>query len=311
MSITPTPFSRSEGPPSGEAFTPPPTEGNVKSHIPVIILAIVVVIGLGGLFLYTKGVSDRLVQVKSTLDNTLATQAQNLEKLGRRQEQADTRTNELQGTVSVTQNRLGMTQSELQKAHQIAADLAKQQQASQESAAQLASQVGQLQQEQVSTKGAVGSLSTDVTGVKSEVKSTKEDLAATKSQLQSVMGDLGVQSGLIAHTKSDLDELRARGERDYIEFDLRKSNKPKKVGAIQLELKKTDPKKLRYTLDLTVDDKNIEKKDKTVFEPVQFYQQGNRMPSEIVVNQVYKDRIVGYISMPKMKEQRVPMKTPS
>ena len=316
MSITPSPVPRPEGSPSGEraAYTPPAAEGNAKSHLPVIILAVVIVLGLGGLFLYAKSLSDRMDEVKSSLSSALASQGETLQRLSNRLEKADARTNDLQGTVAVTQNRLGTTQSELQKAHQAAADLAMQQKESKESAAQLASQLGQLQQEQVTTKGAVGSLSTDVTGVKGEVKSTREDLAATKSQLQSVIGDLGVQSGLIAHSRADLDELRQRGERDYVEFDLRKSNKAQRVGSVQVELKKTDPKKLRYTIGLTADDRTIEKKDKTVFEPVQFYQQGNRAPSELVVNQITKDRIVGYISTPKMKEQRsprAPMKSPS
>src|SRR5262249_13110145 len=100
-------------------------------------------------------------------------------------------------------------------------------------------------------------------------------------------------------------------ERDYIEFDVKKTNKSERVGNIQLELKKTDPKKLRYSVTLISDDKPLEKKDKTVAEPVQFYQQGNRIPSELVVNQIYKDRIVGYISTPKVKDQRTPMKSPS
>jgi chromosome segregation ATPase len=271
----------------------------------LIILAIVLVLGLAGLFLYSKSISDRLDGIKASLDDTLASQNRSLQVLNQRLEQANTRANNLEGEFSVTKNRLGMTQSELQKAHQIAAELAQQQK---ESAQQLASQIGQLEQEQTSTKGAVGSLSSDVTGVKGEVKSTKEELAATKSQLQSVIGDMGVQSDLIAHNKSELDELRLRGERDYVEFDLRKNNKMQRVGTIQIQLDKTDPKRQKYTVKLVVDDRTVEKKDKTVFEPVQFYQQGMRMPSEIVVNQIYKDRIVGYMSAPKVKEQRTPMK---
>jgi chromosome segregation ATPase len=275
------------------------------SQVPLIIIAVILVLGLAGLFLYSKGISDRLDAMKSSIDNTLAAQGQSLQTLAQRLEQANARTNSLEGDFSVTKNRLGMTQSELQKAHQIAAELAQQQK---ESTQQLTSQIGQLEQEQTSTKGAVGSLSTDVNGVKGEVKSTQQELAATKSQLQSVIGDMGVQSDLIAHNKSELDELRLRGERDYVEFDLRKNNKMQRVGSIQIQLDKTDPKKQKYTVKLVVDDRTVEKKDKTAFEPVQFYQQGMRLPSEIVVNQIYKDRIVGYMSSPKVKEQRTPMK---
>ena len=314
MSITPAPLPpRPEGAPPAEstsyrAVTP---SGTPPSNLPVIVLAIVMVLGFAGLGYYAKHLTDRLEEVKSTLDSTVASQGETLHRLSQRLEKSDTRANDLQGNLTVAQNRLGMTQTEIQKAHQTAADLARQQQESVEKAEKLSSQLGQLQQEQVSTKGAVGSLSTDVTGVKGEVQSTKQDLAATKSQLQRVVGDLGVQSDLIAHNRGEIDELRQRGERDYIEFDLRKDKKQQRVGPVQLELKNADPKKQRYTIALRVDDKAMEKKDRTVSEPVQFYQQGYRMPSEIVVNQIYKDRIVGYISTPKKKEDRAPMKAQS
>jgi len=96
--------------------------------------------------------------------------------------------------------------------------------------------------------------------------------------------------------------LKLRGERDYYEFDLRKTKQPQKYGAgVALQLKKTDVKRQKYTVNLLADDKTIEKKDKNTNEPVQFYQQGYRIPSEVVVNQISKDRIVGYISVPKQK----------
>ena len=110
----------------------------------------------------------------------------------------------------------------------------------------------------------------------------------------------------MATNRNELAELRLRGERDYFEFDLRKTKQPQKyTGGVALQLKKTDVKRQKYTVDLIADDRRIEKKDKNTNEPVQFYQQGQRVPAEIVVNQILKDRIVGYISMPKVKESRV------
>jgi hypothetical protein len=185
----------------------------------------------------------------------------------------------------------------------MADQLAKQQK---ESAENLTGQLGALQEAQASTSGTVGTLSTDVTGVKQEVSTTKQDLASTRSELQRVIGDLGIQSGLVAHNRDELSELKLRGERDYFEFDLRKTKQPQKyIGGVALQLKKTDTKRQKYTVDLISDDRKIEKKDKNTNEPVQFYQQGQRVPAEIVVNQIYKDRIVGYISMPKQREARV------
>ena len=281
----------------------------------MIALAVVSLGGLGGMFYYAQSLNTRLDQVNASLQSALSAQGETLEKLGGRLDQGDTRATELQGQVAQTQNRLGMTQSEIQKARQAAAELvARQQQQAQESAQQaqqLSSQLGQLQQEQVATKGNVGSLTTDVAGVKGEVKTTKDELAATRSELQRVIGDLGVQSDLVAHNRTELQELILRGEREYVEFDLRRSNRLQKIGNIRLELKRTDPKKQKYTVNLVVDDRTVEKKDKNVFEPVQFYQEGFRAPTEIVVNKIEKDRVVGYVSAPKKREDRAPMRSSS
>ncbi|MBI4460167.1 MAG: hypothetical protein HY648_08940, partial [Acidobacteria bacterium] len=239
MSITP---SLTPHDPSGKQGTPnsasPAT--TTLSRLPIIVLAAALVAGFGGIFYYASQLSSRLDQLKSGFETGLKTSSESqgaeLQKLARRLDQTEARTAELEGQFTVTRERLGMTQGELRRAQQIAAQLAQQQK---DAEAQLASQIGQLQQEQVATKGSVGSLSTDVTGVRAEVKSTKEDLEATRSELKRVVGDLGVQSDLVAHNRAELEDLRRLGTRDYVEFDLRKNKRAQRVGLIQLELKNT------------------------------------------------------------------------
>ncbi len=124
--------------------------------------------------------------------------------------------------------------------------------------------------------------------MKTEVASTKSELDKTISELKSVRGDLGVQSGLIATNSTELTALRALGDRNYTEFKILKSKQFQKVGSVQMQLKKADPKRNKYTIQLIADDKTVEKKDKTTNEPVQFYMSGARQPYEIVVNEVQK-----------------------
>src|SRR5262249_47702075 len=112
-------------------------------------------------------------------------------------------------------------------------------------------------------------------------------------------GDLGQQSGLIAKTREDLEYLKHRGDRNYYEFTLSKSKKPSPVGTVSLELKKADAKKGKYTLNVIADDRTIEKKDKNVSEPVQFYSGRDRQLFELVVFNIDKDRVTGYLSTPK------------
>jgi hypothetical protein len=147
-------------------------------------------------------------------------------------------------------------------------------------------------------------VSTEVSAVKSDLSSTKSELDKTIASLKSVSGDLGVQSGLIATNGKELQALKALGERNYFEFNLGKTKAPQKVGDIFLQLKKTDSKKNKYTVEITADDKRVEKKDKGVNEPVQFYTSKARQHYEIVVNEVKKDVIVGYLATPKVQTGR-------
>ncbi len=165
-----------------------------------------------------------------------------------------------------------------------------------EAEARLAAQ----QKEQIgAVSGEVAGVKTDVTGVKTDVASTKADLEATKAKLQSAIGDLGVQSGLIAHTQSDLEILKHKGDRNYYEFTLVKGARPQPVSTVSLQLKKSDAKRGKFTLNVTSDDKTIEKKDRNISEPIQFYTGRDRMLYELVVWSVDKNKATGYLSTPK------------
>ncbi len=138
----------------------------------------------------------------------------------------------------------------------------------------------------------------------SRLQKVSSDLDQTGQDLKRVVGDLGVMSGDVATNSKELAALRQVGERNYYEFDLSKSKEPQKVGDIRLILQKTDPKHNRYTMQVLADDKKLDKKDKTVNEPVQLYVAGSRQPYEIVVNQVKKNEVVGYLATPKLRTAR-------
>ncbi len=188
---------------------------------------------------------------------------------------------------------VGLTKKELATR---AAALQRQQQAA---SARLAAQAAEEKKDVSAVAGEVGNVKTDVGGVKTDVAATKASLEATIAKLQGTIGDLGVQSGLIANTRSDLEALKHRGDRQYYEFALRKGAKPQAFSTVALQLKKTDPKRGKYTLNVTADDKTIEKKDKNQSEPVQFYTGREHMLYELVVWSVDKNKITGYLSTPK------------
>lgn len=152
--------------------------------------------------------------------------------------------------------------------------------------------------------GKVGVVETEVGNVKTELTSTKSALDSTIADLKSVRGDMGVQSGLIATNSKELTALRELGERGYYEFTLSKNQPMVTLAGVNMKLRKADSKRNRFNLDLVADDKRVEKKDKSLNEPVQFYVGGARQPFEIVVNEISKDKIVGYLATPKVMTAR-------
>ena len=210
-------------------------------------------------------------------------------------DQANARIADLKSQMEITTQRVGLTQSELAQAKSRAEAIRKEQQTSDQ---KLTAQIGQVQKE---NEEKIGAVATEVGGAKKDIEATRTDLEATKAKLDKTIGDLGVQSGLIAHTRDDLDQLKRRGDRNYYEFSLQRSKSPQRVGPVQVTLNKVDPKKSKYTMTVFVDDRAIEKKDKTAGEPVQFYVKGaSRMaPYEIVVFEVGKTQITGYLATPK------------
>src|SRR5436305_14503167 len=229
--------------------------------------------------------------MEARLSHDLARQQDQNKILSAQLEQANSRSADLESHVEITTQRMGLTHSELAKAKSRAEDIRKEQQASNQ---ELVSQIKASQEQ-------IGAVATEVGGAKKDLEATKTDLEATKGKLDRSMGDMNVMSGLIAHNRDDLEELRRRGDRNYYEFTGQKSKHAQRVGPVQVTLIKTDPKKSKYTINVIADDKNIEKKDKTSGEPVQFYVKGSaRMaPYEIVVFDVGKNQITGYLATPK------------
>src|SRR6266481_1672521 len=163
-----------------------------------------------------------------------------------------------------------------------------------------------LKADEESTKQQIGAVTSEVNGVKGEVgkvtadvTDTKNDLATTKSKLEHAIGDLNKHSELIATTHDELEVLKHRGDKDYFEFTLNKGKDATRLSIVSLQLKKTDPKNGTFTLYVLADDKKIEKKDKNINEPLQFYTGRDRSLFEVVVNTVDKNAITGYLSTPK------------
>ena len=173
---------------------------------------------------------------------------------------------------------------------------------------QLSAELNQVKEStnETTTKldGKLNGISTEVGTVRSDVASANSNIEATRGELQRTKGDLGVMSGLIATNSTQIRYLRDLGDRNIYEFSITKMAGMQKVGDIQVMLKKADSKRNRYTVDVRADDKLVEKRDKSINEPVQFYTARTHQPYEFVVNEVKKDKVTGYLATPKVTVSR-------
>jgi len=256
----------------------PEPQSNVGKWI--LIAVAVAYVGASAFFIYD--LHSKLGRV--TQDQT-ANQKQ-IADLTKRMQSSEADSETLAHQVGMTKKELATRASELQRQQQAAS-------------ARIAAEAAEEKKDVNAVAGEVGNVKTDVGGVKTDVAATKASLESTIAQLQHTIGDLGVQSGLIANTRGDLEALKHKGDRQYYEFTLLKGAKPQAFSTVALQLKKTDPKRGKYTLNVTADDKTIEKKDKNQSEPVQFYTGRDHMLYELVAWSVDKNKITGYLSTPK------------
>ena len=286
------------------APAPPPPAGGGGFKIPLLFGAVLALVG-SSVYQYVQ--MDKMkTEIAKTKESLLQEIASAKETSAVSAQTAQRRVEALRGDLASAQARAnalsGQARIDAQKhTDEIASKLQSEQQ---KASAALKTEIGAVSAANVETNAKVGEVKTEVGAVKSEVDNTKAELDKQIANLKRVQGDLGDQGSLIATNGKELQALRTLGERNYFEFKIAKAKAPSKVGDIQLLLKKTDPKKNRFTVEVLADDKSVEKRDRTVNEPIQFLTSKARQPYEIVVNNVGKDVISGYLATPKVTNAR-------
>jgi hypothetical protein len=232
----------------------------------------------------------------SGLKAVASKQSDQLDLLTRRMDTSDERYAALRGQFQVTSEKLGLTEQELSRAHALAADIQKKQQAAvQQLNAAIAKKASaeEVDKVQADANAKIGGLSTDLAGTRKDLESAKSEFANALS------GTKGELSGAIARTHDELVTLAHRTDRDYFEFNLAKRRSQQKVGTVTVQLQKTDTRRNVFTVNLTFDDNPHVYRDKAMDEPLYFYVQGASSALELVVNKLGKDSVTGYVSTPK------------
>ena len=233
--------------------------------------------------------SNRAVAAEQTLTRQQQASQKDDQALAQRITQSEETNARLQSDLGVVTDKLKLTQGELSRARKASTAMKE----------EYAKELGEVESsvrtelatkasaEEVNTK--VGALSGDVNGVRSDLENTRRDLGMARTEFGT----------LIARNHDEIDQLRRLGQRDYMEFNIAKKGAKERLGAITLELRAVNVKKNQYSVALYSDDKRFEKNNRAVNEPIFFYMQGARQPLELVVNSVGRDKITGYLSVPK------------
>ncbi len=297
----------SDTPNSNKTLLDPGEPGGNNLPWVTIVLAAGLVLCLGAaLYLHTNLVNTRMET--ATLQKEVATLRQSVsqandtvaQSVGKLRAELDSTRKE---SVSSSQEATVAARRQAEAiARKLSTDFSKKQAEQQEEQKVLVREMDQMKTRADSTSSRLTDITSEVSNVKTEVANHRTEIDKTIAELRRTTGDLGVMSGLIATNGKELAALRELGERDYFEFTLRKADQLQKIGDIQVQLRKADMKRNRFTLQLVADDKRVEKKDRTINEPVQFYVPSKaRQPYELVVNEVKKDVVIGYLSVPKVK----------
>ena len=278
----------------------------------LLIICVVSIMGLGYSLSATRHSVDSVQQRISTLESTADSTAHQLAQF---RDSSKEEAAEIASKLDAVTQRLGVTAGDLQKARQQFAQRIKQHQESVDNklATELATKasstdVDAVRQEAVSKLAVVqevqkdadaklGNVSNDVTVVKGDLASARRDFARDLSDVKTTLNDG------IARNAAELAMLRKKGERDYVDLDIQRNPKTpfQRIGDIQISVTKTDPKRQKYSVVILADDNHLEKRDRTVNEPVQFMVGHDQLRYEMVINAVNKDRIQGYLSTPKDK----------
>jgi hypothetical protein len=249
------------------------------------LVAVVAIAGLGMAWYDSSQLQSAQQAMNTQIKSDQQSTAQQISTVEQKEAQSEAANAELQSDLGVVTKKLRVTQTDLVTARKEAAQI-------RDDSAQ---KIADLNTD-VTTKLATKASTDDLTATNGNVTTVKTDLEGTKNDLKMARSELGT---LIARNGGEIDQLRRLGERDYTEFTITGRNKPQKVAGMTVELRGVDPKKNQFSVVLVVDDLRTENKNKVVNQPIFFYPNGTHQAREFVVNSVGKDKITGYVSVPK------------
>ncbi|HLK06112.1 MAG TPA: hypothetical protein VKT53_16870 [Candidatus Acidoferrum sp.] len=276
-----------------EEYTNTESKSSASWQLPAtVVLGLIAIGGLAFGWNASNKLDATKQDVAAQLKTTQSSLEQDMSSLKDRLAQTEKTNTDFQGDLKVVTTKLKITQSQLKKAREEA------NKANEDTTSKLTALDTSVHSE-LATKAATD----DLKNVDTKVGVVRTDLDSTREDLKMARSEMGT---LIARNHDEIDQLRRLGERDYVEFTIAGKNKPQKVSNLTVELKGVNEKKGQFTVNLTAEDRQLQKKNRAMNEPIFFYLHGTKIPEEVVINKVGKDTISGYVSIPKANSQSNP-----
>jgi chromosome segregation ATPase len=291
---------------------PPPPKTNVMTT--VAVAAIVASIAANLFLLYqVNGLKDDSLHNKEVLQGEIDTLKENSTAMTAAQRK---HLEEVKEDLDTSKKQLSAQANQAKREALSALDAKSQQfeaenQKTAQQIGQVSSAVSDVSRKADTANARIADVNNDVSSVKQDVSATKSSLSQTQTDLNAniallkkVQGDLGGTTSMVATNGKEIEELRKLGQKNIVEFSLKKQKDMQKVSNISLKLDKADFKKNKFSLTVFADDRTYDKKDRNTNEPLQFYV--SKSLYEIVINSISKDEktITGYLSSPKYDNPR-------
>jgi chromosome segregation ATPase len=150
----------------------------------------------------------------------------------------------------------------------------------------------------------VAQLQNEVMDLKRQIASAKEESSATgerikqlQEQQQASTNELSGLNQRMMSNQTAITDLSTRVERKRVDFDVIKNKPAEILSGVHLTLKRADPSRQEMdgTLQLGANSPDLSIRGQGIQKPILFHMPGDGTPIELVVTQVAKNRVVGYV----------------
>lgn len=102
----------------------------------------------------------------------------------------------------------------------------------------------------------------------------------------------------VARNRTELLALERHGARHYVEFTLARSRRLQRVGSVSIGIPRIDARRKLYDISVIADGHRTERKRVALYSPIWVSSNEFARPLQLVVNDIDRDGISGYLSEP-------------